>query len=166
MSHPRSLLPPSRVRDPGRMNTPFSSAPPASASSPTPRRPRRNASLWQPVINALDAPGLSVAAFCAREGLPAASVYRWRRKLAAGPNPPVEPAARADPIAPPRVVRLDLPAAPPAPGVFSADTITAKLTNGVRLTANGLLPNPVPVDMRFSIGHTGQETPHVQAPET
>ena len=45
------------------------------------RRPKRGAEHWRGVIEKLDASGLSVAEFCAAEGVAIPSVYHWRRKL-------------------------------------------------------------------------------------
>jgi len=101
----------------------------ASVSPPTLRRPRRDVTFWQPALDRLAASGLTVAAFCEREGLSASSIYHWRRKL--------DP-TRADPDALPRVVRLDQPAsaAGPVRDATPADPVTAELPNGTRLTAD------------------------------
>ena len=64
------------------------------------RRPKRGAEHWRGVIDQLDASGLSVADFCAAEGVPAPSVYHWRRKL----RDRAEAEAEASP---PRLVRLE-----------------------------------------------------------
>jgi len=112
--------------------TPTPALPSASdltPASPRPRRPRRDAAYWQPVLDRFSASGLSVAAFCEQEGLAASSIYHWRRKLDTN---------RVDPVAPPRVVRLDLPSAASGPAVDATpdDPVTAVLPNGTRLTAD------------------------------
>jgi len=101
----------------------------ASVSPPTLRRPRRDVTFWQPALDRLAASGLTVAAFCEREGLSASSIYHWRRKLESS-------AVDLDPT--PRVVRLDLPAPTAGPGrdAIPADPVTAELPNGTRLTAD------------------------------
>ncbi|MCU7370297.1 IS66 family insertion sequence element accessory protein TnpA [Tahibacter amnicola] len=44
-------------------------------------RIRRSESQWREVLSRLERSDLSVAAFCEREGISAASVYRWRGLL-------------------------------------------------------------------------------------
>ena len=50
------------------------------------RYARRSTAEWQTLLERLDRSGLSVAAFCRREGLCSASLYRWRRQLSAWPG--------------------------------------------------------------------------------
>jgi hypothetical protein len=59
---------------------------------------------WRLRLRRQAASGLSVAAFCAREGVSSASFYAWRRRLAAPPA-----AARPDP---PLFVPIHLAPAP------------------------------------------------------
>lgn len=47
-------------------------------------RVRRSESQWREVLARLDHSGLSVARFCDREGISAATVYRWRGLLSGG----------------------------------------------------------------------------------
>ena len=51
-------------------------------------RVRRSESQWREVLARLDSRGLSVAGFCDREGISAATVYRWRGLLSAGHSSP------------------------------------------------------------------------------
>jgi transposase len=44
-------------------------------------------SRWREVLDRQQASGLSVASFCRRRGLSAASLYAWRRRLSAGAAP-------------------------------------------------------------------------------
>ncbi|GMV70137.1 MAG: hypothetical protein AMXMBFR76_25760 [Pseudomonadota bacterium] len=59
------------------------------------KRMRRNAESWKTLLAKQVASGLSVAAFCARERLNAASFYQWRSRLGreALGAPPVPSAA-------------------------------------------------------------------------
>jgi len=50
------------------------------------RRQRLGAAGWQAALKRFDESGLSVQAFCEREGLGTASLYRWRTRLAAEPD--------------------------------------------------------------------------------
>ena len=111
------------------MNPTPSPTPPTPLTASTPRRPRRDATFWRPVVDRLLASGLTVAAFCEREDLPASSIYHWRRKLESSP-------VDLDPV--PRVVRLDLPApaAGPVRDASPADPVTVELPNGTRLIAD------------------------------
>ncbi len=43
---------------------------------------RRSAEWWRTIVVKQSSSGLSVAAFCAREGLNAPSFYQWRSRLA------------------------------------------------------------------------------------
>ena len=45
------------------------------------RRQRRDANTWRSVISRFEESGLTVSQFCEREGLGAASFYRWRSLL-------------------------------------------------------------------------------------
>lgn len=49
------------------------------------RRVRRGAEGWQALLARHAASGLSVAAFCARERVSAASFYQWRSRLRRAP---------------------------------------------------------------------------------
>ena len=77
------------------------------------------------MIDQLDASGLSVADFCAAEGVPAPSVYHWRRKLRDNAQAEAE-------ASPPRLVRLE-----PVPAGWQADAdadaAVAELTSGDRV---------------------------------
>lgn len=55
------------------------------------QRKRLGAAGWQALVARQDTSGLSVAAFCAREKLSAASFYQWRTRLrgGAGETPPM-----------------------------------------------------------------------------
>jgi len=57
---------------------------------------RRSAADWRRVLAQQVGSGLSVAAFCARERLSAASFYQWRSRLREEPpgEQPTEPAVR------------------------------------------------------------------------
>ena len=50
------------------------------------RYARRSTAEWRALLERLDQSGLSAAAFCRREGLCAASLYRWRRQLSETPG--------------------------------------------------------------------------------
>jgi hypothetical protein len=63
--------------------------------------------LWEQRLQRFARSGLSVAAFCAREGVSSASFYAWRRRLGeAGPDPRFVPVrvVAAPPAAPVEVV--------------------------------------------------------------
>ena len=49
------------------------------------RYARRSTAEWRALLKRLDQSGLSAAAFCRREGLCSASLYRWRRQLSESP---------------------------------------------------------------------------------
>lgn len=53
--------------------------------SATARYTRRSRTEWRALLKDLDQSGLSVAAFCRREGLCSASLYRWQRQLSEAP---------------------------------------------------------------------------------
>jgi hypothetical protein len=60
---------------------------------------------WRRRLNRQAAGGLSIAAFCRREGVSTASFYAWRRRLATPPvtapsHPPLFVPIRRDPTAP------------------------------------------------------------------
>lgn len=94
------------------------------------RRPKRGEAYWRGVVGRLDASGLSVAAFCEAEGLPAPSLYHWRRRIreadaaqdAAGGKQP-----------PPRVIRLQ-PVVPD--GSLGSGRAVAELVGGDRVTVD------------------------------
>jgi Transposase len=52
------------------------------------RRRRLDAHTWRELLQRFDAAGTTVGEFCAREGLNASSLYRWRERLrSAGMQP-------------------------------------------------------------------------------
>ena len=51
------------------------------------RRPRRGAAGWAVVLERWSASGLSVEAFCQRDGVNRAGFYRWRALLSAAKPP-------------------------------------------------------------------------------
>src|SRR5215475_10864190 len=53
---------------------------------------------WQQRLRRFRDSGLTVTAFCDREGISAASFYAWRRRLQAGPTPPPDDAPRLVPV--------------------------------------------------------------------
>lgn len=78
---------------------------------------RRGRDDWRRLLAKLDRSGLSVAAFCRREGVSAASLYRWRGLLGAVAAGDQGQAAVSKPtpafvdlgaLSPGAVVRLDL----------------------------------------------------------
>ena len=75
------------------------------------------------MIDQLDASGLSVADFCTAEGVPAPSVYHWRRKL----RDRAEAEAEASP---PRLVRLE----PTASVAVPRGLAVAELAGGDRVS--------------------------------
>ena len=88
---------------------------------------------WRLRLRRQAASGLSIPAFCSREGVSSASFYAWRRRLAAPasttpPDPPLfvpirlDPSPRPDGTPPDRGFEIELPhrirlrcAAPPDP---------------------------------------------------
>lgn len=68
------------------------------------RRQRRDANAWRSVVSRFEESGLSVSQFCEREGIGAASFYRWRSLLSLSGTAlkkpadvrPAVPAARGD----------------------------------------------------------------------
>jgi putative transposase len=53
-------------------------------------RQRRSESAWREIVERQGQSGLPVPEFCEREGIKAASLYRWRSRLRKGsPIPPV-----------------------------------------------------------------------------
>lgn len=48
------------------------------------RRPRRGESAWREIVTRHRQSGLSVQAFCRREGISAVSFYGWRSRLKGG----------------------------------------------------------------------------------
>jgi hypothetical protein len=69
---------------------------PAPASA-RPGRPRDSAlqELWRQRLLRFARSGLSIVAFCAKEGVSAPSFYAWRRRLS---QPPAEQSARLLPV--------------------------------------------------------------------
>lgn len=60
------------------------------------RRSRRGAAGWSVVVDRWRASGLSVEAFCRRDGVSRAGFYRWRSLLAAASSSPSSvPAAKS-----------------------------------------------------------------------
>jgi hypothetical protein len=63
------------------------------------RRPDPTTELrWQQRLQRFRNSGLTVTAFCDREGISAASFYVWRRRLQAEPNSPAADAPRLVPV--------------------------------------------------------------------
>jgi hypothetical protein len=62
---------------------------------------------WQQRLQRIQRSGLTVTAFCAREGVSTASFYTWRRRLQREPDPPVTDKPRIVPV------RLVAPATAP-----------------------------------------------------
>ena len=58
-------------------------------------RERRSESAWREILSRQAESGLSVQAFCEREGIKAASLYGWRSRLREGSQSP--PVSRAVP---------------------------------------------------------------------
>jgi hypothetical protein len=72
------------------------------------RRSTEKRDFWQMVFQEYQISGLSIRAFCEREGLPEPSFYAWRKRLAA--NEKVSPATAAvavDRLIPVRIVAED-----------------------------------------------------------
>ena len=97
------------------------------------RRPKRGAEHWRGVIDQLDASGLSVADFCAAEGVPAPSVYHWRRKLRD------DAVTKAD-ASPPRLVRLE----PTASVAVPRGLAVAELAGGDRVSVGASVSSRAP----------------------
>lgn len=67
------------------------------------------AAVWRQRLDRFERSGLTVASFCAREGVSTASFYRWRRQAAAkgeASEPPAFRAVQVRPAALPLVVEL------------------------------------------------------------
>jgi transposase-like protein len=47
-------------------------------------RPRRSEGAWREIVERHEQSGLTVAAFCQREGIKSASLYGWRSRLREG----------------------------------------------------------------------------------
>lgn len=62
------------------------------------RRQRRSAGAWQAVLARFSESGLTVAAFCEREGINPASFYQWRSKLGDAGKPAKSPAPISEPL--------------------------------------------------------------------
>lgn len=63
---------------------------------------RRSRHEWQTLLAKLDDSGLGVDAFCRREGISAASLYRWRNLLSDGGEAAVSVSHRAAAFVDPR----------------------------------------------------------------
>jgi len=88
---------------------------------------------WRLRLRRQAASGLSIAAFCAREGVSPPSFYAWRRRLAA-PLPVVRPA-------PPLFVPLHLDPAPRPEETTPSHGFEIELPHHVRLRCNSA-PEP------------------------
>jgi len=80
---------------------------------------------WRRRLRRQAASGLSIPAFCAREGVSSASFYAWRRRLA-GPRPTVRPDA-------PLFVPLHLDPAPHPHDMAAGRGFEIELPHHVRL---------------------------------
>src|SRR5690349_3074164 len=70
-----------------------------SSSSRLGRRPDpATRQRWQQRLERFRRSGLTVPAFCDREGISAASFYAWRRRLRDDPNPPATESPRVVPV--------------------------------------------------------------------
>jgi transposase len=71
----------------------------ASSSARSGRRPDPAArQRWQQRLERFHRSGLTVPAFCDREGISAASFYAWRRRLQYDPSPPASNTPRLVPV--------------------------------------------------------------------
>lgn len=86
-------------------------------------------SLWQLRFQRQVASGLSVTAFCAREGVSPAGFYSWKRRLAAAPKP----AACRSPL----FVSVRVPGPSPDPGPSPTRGVVLELPHRVRLSFDG-----------------------------
>jgi transposase-like protein len=57
-------------------------------------RQRRSESTWREILERQSQSGLSVRAFCEREGIKAVSLYVWRSRLRQGPQEQSAPVLR------------------------------------------------------------------------
>jgi len=85
--------------------------------------------LWRQRCQRQTASGLSVTAFCAREGVSDAAFYSWKRRLAAA----TEPVARRSPLFVP--VRVPVPS--PDPGSSPTRGVVLELPHRLRLCLDG-----------------------------
>ena len=61
------------------------------------RRPHLGEKRWREVLSRFDGSGMSIHAFCEREGVSASSFHRWRLRLATTPALPAAPEDEAAP---------------------------------------------------------------------
>jgi len=61
------------------------------------RRPHLGEKRWREVLGRFDGSGMSIHAFCEREGVSASSFHRWRLRLATMPALPAAPEDEAVP---------------------------------------------------------------------
>ena len=61
------------------------------------RRPHLGEKRWREVLGRFDGSGMSIHAFCEREGVSASSFHRWRLRLATTPALPAAPEDEAVP---------------------------------------------------------------------
>ena len=61
------------------------------------RRPHLGEKRWREVLGRFDGSGMSIHAFCEREGVSASSFHRWRLRLAMMPALPAAPEDEAVP---------------------------------------------------------------------
>ena len=80
------------------------------------KRPRQGADAWRTMLARFADSGLSVAAFCRREAISAASFYQWRARL--GAQPSVMPARSEQAAAADFVDIGTLHASDPMPAAF------------------------------------------------
>lgn len=85
-------------------------------------RVRRTAAEWRKVVGAFEASGLSVLAYCEREGISRSVFTRWRRELAGAATSPGD-----------AFVELPMPAAPAPPMAVGPGELELSLPGGVTL---------------------------------
>lgn len=96
---------------------------------------------WEMHINAIVSEGIGIKAYAQREGLPASSLYYWRRRFKAlnqQTQPPVKPAVTA---AQRRFVPVSMGATAAADHAGATDRYVLALGDGLRLELPGL-PSP------------------------
>ena len=71
---------------------------PSSASRPGRRPDPSTRRLWQQRLERFRHSGLTIPAFCDREGISTASFYAWRRRLQHDSTPPATDAPRLVPV--------------------------------------------------------------------
>jgi transposase len=71
---------------------------PSSSSRPGRRPDPVTRHVWQQRLQRFERSGLTVPAFCDREGISPASFYAWRRRLQADPTPPDADTPRLVPV--------------------------------------------------------------------